>query len=283
MDVATKDVHTFPPTSTVMYALKSMVKKNFRRIPVADAGTKRLEGILSATDLVNFFGGGKKYDIVRERYSGNLAAAVNAELEEIMEREVVTIDYTASFEEAVELMFEKKVGGCPVVDRRDRVVGIFTERDVLRYLSRQKRIDGYASDYMTKSIVTLKPRDTIEDAMRTMIERKLRRLPVIEDGVLVGMITVREVLRYFGMGEAFKKLTTGNIKEAIIKPVSSILSSSRVLFYKEPLTFPADVKISHVVDAMLQKNYGAVLIVDDGKLEGIITEKDIVKFLYYQT
>ncbi len=283
MDVATKNVHTFPPTSTIMFALKSIVKENFRRIPVADAGTKRLEGIISATDFVNFLGGGRKYNIVKDRYGGNLAAAVNAELEEIMERDVIAVDYTMSFEDAVELMFEKKVGGCPVIDRDDRIVGIITERDVLKFLSNHSSVDGDVKDYMTRSIITLKPRDSIEDAMRTMIGRKLRRLPIIEDGILVGMITIREVLRYFGMGEAFKKLTTGNIKEAISKPVSSILSNDRILYYKEPLSFPSDAKISQVVDAMLRKNYGAALIVEDGKLEGIITEKDIIRFMYYQT
>ncbi len=136
MDIATKDVFTLPPTSTIMNALKSMIAKNFRRIPIADAGTKRLEGIISATDLVNFFGGGSKYGIVSGRYGGNLAAAVNAEVEEIMETDVVTVDYTDSFEDAVEKMFEENVGGCPIVDRDDVVVGIITERDVLKYLGR---------------------------------------------------------------------------------------------------------------------------------------------------
>ncbi len=282
MDVATKDVYTLPPTSTVMNALKSMITKNFRRIPIADAGTKRLQGIISATDFIDFFGGGDRYNLVKERYSGNLAAAVNTELEEIMEKNVVTIPYTASFEDAVETMFERRVGGCPIVDKEEVVVGIITERDVVKYLSRQKTLDGYASDYMTKGIVTIKPKDTIEDAMKTMIKRKLRRLPVIDEGILVGLITVREILRYFGKGEAFKMLITGNIKDAISKPISTILTNEEILVYKEPLTFPSDVTISQIVSAMIDKGYGAALIVENGRLEGIITERDLIKFLYHK-
>lgn len=280
MDVASKYVFTLPPTSILMNALKTMIKKNFRRIPIADAGTKRLEGIISATDFVNLFGGGSKFGIVKGRYGGNLAAAVNEEVEKIMERKVVTVDYTDSFEDAVEIMFEKKVGGCPVVNKDDVVVGIITERDVLNYLGRNASIDGVASDYMTESVVTIKPKDTIEKAMKVMIEKKLRRLPVIDDGILVGLITVREILRYFGTGEAFKMLTSGNIRDAIEKPVSTILANEDLLVYKEILTFPRDISISQLVKAMLERGYGVALIVDSGKLDGIITERDLIKFLY---
>ncbi len=280
MNVATKDVFTLPPTSTLMHALKTMIKKNFRRIPIADAGTRRLEGIISATDFVNLFGGGAKFGIIKAKYGGNLAAAVNEEVEKIMETEVVTVDYTDSFEDAVETMFEKKVGGCPIVDKENVVVGIITERDVLRYLGREKDVDGIAADYMTRSVVTIKPKDTIETAMKMMIEKKFRRLPVIDDGILVGLITVREILRYFGMGEACKMLTSGNIKEAIDKPVSTILGNDELLVCREILTFPADITISQLVKAMLEKGYGAALIVDDGRLDGIITERDLIKFLY---
>lgn len=279
MEIATKDVFTVPPTSTLMNALKMMLKKNFRRVPIADAGTKRLEGIISATDFVNIFGGGEKYGLVKGRYGGNLAAAVNEVVERIMQRNVVTVSSDDSFGDAIEIMFEKRVGGCPVVDRENRVVGIVTERDVLRYLS-HNRMDGVAADYMTPNVVTLRPKDTIERAMKTMIEKKLRRIPIIDDGILVGLITVREILRYFGTGEAFKILTSGNIKDAIEKPVSTILANDKLLVYKDILTFPKDISISHLVKSMLEKGYGAALIVENGKLEGIITERDLIKFLY---
>jgi len=280
MDIATKDVFTLPPTSTLMNALKMMLKRNFRRIPIADAGTKRLEGIISATDFVNIFGGGQKFGLIKGRYGGNLSAAVNEVVETIMERNVVTVEETDSLEDAVETMFEKKVGGCPVVNKDDVVVGIITERDILKYLGRNRKIDGVASDYMTSSVITLRPKDTIEKAMKTMIEKKFRRLPIIDDGILVGLITVREILRYFGMGEAFKMLTSGNIKDAIDKPISTILANDELLVYKDILTFPKNITISQLVSSMLEKGYGVALIVENGKLEGIITERDLIGFLY---
>lgn len=136
---------------------------------------------------------------------------------------------------------------------------------------------------MSKGVLTAKPDITIEEAMKVMISKKIRRLPVIDEGILIGLVTIREILRYFGKGEAFKMLITGNIKDALNKPISNILSNHELLIYKEPLTFQSDVKISRVVEAMLEKNYGVALILNDGKLEGIITEKDMLKFLYSKT
>lgn len=280
MEIATADVQTLPQTSTIMNALKFILKNNFRRIPITDAGTKKLKGIVTATDFINFFGGGDKHGIVRNRHNGNLSVAVNAEIKEIMERNVIALSAKDSVETAVELMFEKRVGGCPIVNEEEVVVGIVTERDILEYLASEKKIDGIAEDFMTKKVVTLRPKDTIETAMKTMISKRFRRLPVIEDGVLLGLITAREILNYFGKGEAFKMLESGDISEAIKKPVTVILGNSDLLMYKEIPMFPKDALISQIVSELIEKGHGEVLIVENGKLEGILTERDLVKFLY---
>ena len=274
MEIASKNVFSLPQTSTIMSALKSMLKRNFRRVPIADAGTKRLQGIISATDLINFFGGGDKHKLVEERYDGNLSAAVNAEIKEIMEKNVIVVRDSDTIKDAVELMFKRNVGGCPIVNKDNILTGIITERDILEFLSKHKEIDGNVSDYMTKGVITVNPNETIRMVMKKMIEKKFRRLPIINEGILIGMVTVRELLKYFGR-EAFKKLITGDIKDVIDRPISTLIE-----FFKEPLTFPPDARISQIVSAMIEKGYGSALIVEDQKLVGIITERDIVRFLY---
>lgn len=280
MEIATRDVQTLPQTATIMNAMKFMINKNFRRFPITDAGKKKLRGVITATDFVNFFGGGKKHGIIRNRYNGNLAVAVNAEVKEIMERNVVAVEMDASVVELVELMFEKKVGGCPVVDDEEVVVGIVTERDILKLLAKIRKIDGIASEFMTRNVVTIRARDSIETAMKMMISKKFRRLPVIEDGILLGLITSREILAYFGKGEAFKMLEYGDVSEAIRKPVATILGNTEINLHREVLMFPKDVLMSQIVTSMLEKGHGVALIVEENRLEGIVTEKDLVKFLY---
>jgi CBS domain-containing protein len=276
MEVTTTNVITIPPTSTIMSALKTMVAYRFRRLPIADPGTKRLEGIITGTDIINFFGGGDKHRIVEERYDNNLPAAVNEEVREIMERNVVAIDFTSSWEDALDVLLKEGVGGCPIVDRENRVRGIVTERDMLEFLATQRKFDGYVRDYMTTGVITVQPGTTIEEAMKLMISKKMRRLPIIKEGILVGLITSSTLLRYFGT-KAFRTLITGDVNDVLQKPLRVMLST---IEHKEPLTFPLDARISEVAKQMIEMAYGAALILDDRRLEGIITEKDLVKFLY---
>lgn len=278
MDVATKQVVTAPPTSTIMSILKTMVDYSFRRVPVADPGTKRLEGITTSTDIINFFGGGKKHKIVEERYSNNLLAAVNENVKEIMEKPAA-VDFTYSWIDVVEMMFESKVGGCPVLDKENSIVGMITERDLLEFLSRQTKFDGVVEDFMTTGVISIGPHTTIEQAIKTISSKKIRRLPVIQDGILLGLITSSTLLRYFGSGEAFRMLITGDVSEVHRKPVKTILSEESLLEYRDLLTFAPDDKISDIATDMINRNHGAALIMGD-ELEGLITERDLVYFLF---
>jgi len=279
LDIATTDVISTPPTSTIMGALKLMITYNFRRVPVVDPGTHRIEGILTSTDIINFFGGGKKHKIVEERYDNNLLAAINEEVREIMERDVRVIDFTSDWIDVLEMMLSHGVGGCPIVDRSQKIIGITTERNLLEFLATQSKFDGIVKDYMVKSVITAKPDTSIEEAMKTMISKKIRRLPVVDDGILLGMLTSTTLLRYFGSGDAFKMLVTGNADDVLHRKIKILISDKSILKYKELLTYPPKERISHVAKEMIEKNHGAALIIQE-ELKGIITERDLVSFLY---
>jgi len=248
-------------------------------MPIADAGTKKLMGIVSATDIIDFLGGGEKHKIVVNRFEGNLAKAINESVEEIMTRDVVYVKYTDSWKDAVEVMFERNVGGCPIVDKDGRVFGIITERDIVKFLANQRRLDGYVREYMTPNVITVTPDTTVGEAMKTMISNRIRRLPIVRDGILYGMLVSTDFLRYFAK-DAFKMLATGNINDILDKKIHEIASNSSVLKYKDPLVFEGRDKISDVVKSMVENAIGSALIVENGMLEGIITERDLMKFLY---
>ena len=63
--LATRNVVTLPPTATIMEAIKIMTERRFRRIPIADAGTGRLEGVITTVDIIDFLGGGKRNLLVK--------------------------------------------------------------------------------------------------------------------------------------------------------------------------------------------------------------------------
>ncbi|RLI17012.1 hypothetical protein DRO44_04490 [Candidatus Bathyarchaeota archaeon] len=130
LHVAKTSVVTMAPTTLVYDAIQMMAKEGFRRIPIADAGTKFLEGIVTATDIVNYLGGGEKFKIIQQRFGGNLFKAINEPIRLIMTKNVVSVETSAKVGEAIRLMKENNVGGLPVVDEKNRVRGIITERDV---------------------------------------------------------------------------------------------------------------------------------------------------------
>ncbi|NPA39354.1 MAG: CBS domain-containing protein [Thermodesulfobacteria bacterium] len=280
LDFGTADVKTIPARSNIMHALKLMINYNFRRMPVADAGTKRLMGIFTTTDLINFFGGGQKHNIVKNRFNGNLAAAINEHVDEIMEKDTITLKSDTSVKDAIELFFEKKIGGAPIVDNENRVIGIFTERDLLKFLKENVQIDGPVRNFMTTSVITISPDTSIKEAMQIMIKNKIRRLPVVEDHTLLGVITTREIVRYFGTGEAFRFLQSGDIEDTIKEPVRVLLESEEIMKYRPLVTVDIRASISDVVDRMLFERTGVVLVVRKKRLEGIITERDLITFLH---
>lgn len=110
MAVATSDVVTVPPTTTIMGSIKTMTARGFRRVPVTDAGTKRLEGIVTSVDIVDFLGGGDRNLLVEKHYNGNLLAAINAEVREIMQHNVAYVKSDAKIDDVLRIMLEKKPG-----------------------------------------------------------------------------------------------------------------------------------------------------------------------------
>jgi len=120
-------------------------------------------------------------------------------VQEVMTREVVTIESSKTILDAATIMTEKKVGGLVVVRDGD-IVGIITERDILRrvvarrYDPEQVRI----REVMSTPVISVTPDGPVSDAAKKMIENRIRRLPVIEGPKLVGIITSTDLARHLG-------------------------------------------------------------------------------------
>ena len=114
-----------------------------------------------------------------------------------MSRPAVTVRQDADFQKALALMQEKKLRRLPVVDDDGQLVGIVVERDLLvaamRYL--QSRVE--VGDVMSRNVVTVGPDADLNEVARTMLERKIGGLPVVEHGRLVGIITESDIFKRF--------------------------------------------------------------------------------------
>ncbi len=107
-----------------------------------------------------------------------------------------TIDPAASVYEAVRLMAQENIGALVVVEH-DRVVGIVTERDYARKVALMARAsrDTPLRDIMTSPVMYVQPRQTSEECMALMTENRLRHLPVMDGGKLIGLISIGDLIK----------------------------------------------------------------------------------------
>jgi CBS domain-containing protein len=99
--------------------------------------------------------------------------------------------------EALELMYEKNIGAILVMDQ-EQFRGIFTERDYARKVILKGRASKeiLVGEIMTEDPVTVSSSNTIEECMRLMTDKFIRHLPVIDDGKLMGIISIGDVVKY---------------------------------------------------------------------------------------
>ncbi|MGZ4103637.1 MAG: CBS domain-containing protein [Actinomycetota bacterium] len=143
-------------------------------------------------------------------------------VEDVMTRDVVTVREDAPFRDIVEKLLSNDISGMPVVDGNGRVVGIVSESDLLakeafprghgqsplsRLLAgvtdlreganREKALGLDARDLMSGRVIKASPEEGLPAAARRMLEHGVKRLPVIKEGRLVGLISRHDVLRVF--------------------------------------------------------------------------------------
>jgi len=269
MAIATQDVVSAQPTQTIIAAVEQMTSCGFRRLPITDAGTHKLRGIITSGDIINFMGGGDKYQLVKVRHGGNLIPAVNESVRTIMTQQPETLAHDARISDAVEMILKKKIGGIPIVDKDGVLSGIVTERDVLRVLGAE-RSRLHVEDVMSSSLRVTAPDCPIATVTRDMTKYRFRRLPVVSDEVLYGIVTATDIMRYLGSREVFSRMTTGNVAEVTGIPV-------RALITRELTTTTPEKNVNEAAREMLDKNIGALPVIEDSRLIGLVTEFDLVR------
>jgi CBS domain-containing protein len=112
-------------------------------------------------------------------------------------RDVFTTQPHRTLREVIELLAERGVGAVVVSDASLSVLGILSERDVVRVLAKHgaSALDHPVSRYMTPKVITATRDDTIDHAMQTMTTGRFRHIPVVEGGRLIGIVSIGDVVK----------------------------------------------------------------------------------------
>ncbi|SFG94291.1 CBS domain-containing protein [Methylobacterium gossipiicola] len=112
-------------------------------------------------------------------------------------RSVVTVEPQRTLDEAIHLLAEKRIGAVVVSDAEGAVLGILSERDIMRALARQgaAALDALVSEHMTADVVTCARDASVEDVMHLMTDGRFRHVPVLEGGRLAGLISIGDVVK----------------------------------------------------------------------------------------
>jgi len=115
---------------------------------------------------------------------------------ELIERSCVTTYADCPLDDLIAILAKRRIGTVVVVDRNQQVIGIVSERDIIRHLSTGgATADTFTKNIMTSKVITVESNITSAQLMQLMTEHRIRHLPITRDGKLVGIVSIGDVVK----------------------------------------------------------------------------------------
>ena len=110
--------------------------------------------------------------------------------------QLITVGPEEPLRRAVRILVDNRIGALLVVDSSGQLVGILSERDIMRTAATDEALFGRAvAEIMTKDVIVGMPQDDVIAVAHTMLEKRFRHLPIIDEGKLIGIISIGDVLK----------------------------------------------------------------------------------------
>ncbi|MEE1337084.1 CBS domain-containing protein [Methanobrevibacter sp.] len=258
-NLMSEDIITIDKDQNLSDALKLLRKHNVSRLPVTN--NKELVGIISERDIAAKLGSSK--------YESMPASRLH--ISSVMVKDVFTVPETMQLDEVAKLMLDNGIGSVPVIDDDGKMVGIVSKADFVTLAVGIAFDKITVKEIMTKDLTVVSPTERLVHARRLMIEDHVGRLPVVEDGELVGMLTSKDLMRAFidFRKKVPEKYQKSQIKEVLVEYIMS----------SNPTVTSKDATISEVAKIMMETGYNGLPVVEGNDVVGIITQTDILRLI----
>jgi CBS domain-containing protein len=117
-------------------------------------------------------------------------------LKDIMVKNVKTVRRDTDIYEAIQVMLDNDITGLPVVNEDGTLAGVISEKDVLNLMYNLRDRQSKVEDFMTQQVTTFNESDSLIDVTECLINNSFRRVPVLVDGRVVGIISRKDVIRF---------------------------------------------------------------------------------------
>ncbi|WXG41165.1 MAG: CBS domain-containing protein [Candidatus Freyarchaeum deiterrae] len=256
-DIMVKGLYTVDKDDMVSYAMELMVKKRVSRLLVVDKG--KLVGVITEKDIFDRLGSSKMKSLT----------ASGVHVSGVMSGNPLTVAPQTDVVEAAKMMIDKQISSLPVIENGE-LVGVITKSTMTRLCFHIENI--FVGQIMTKSPITTTPFDRVVNVRRTMLERNISSLPVLEEGKVVGMVTEGQIALYLAQ---FRDNVPGKYQEERIRHIDV-----NEIMQKAPTKLHPDNKISLAADQMRKERVKSLPVINyEERLNGILTKTDLTRLV----
>ncbi|MDH5806971.1 MAG: CBS domain-containing protein [Candidatus Methanomethylicaceae archaeon] len=244
-------------STKILEAIKMLSIKNVRHAIVSNNGIK-INGIVSAKDIIRYIG----------KNINQIPKALNSSIELIMNRNPIIANKNDELPDLINLMIKNDIGFLPLLDEESKIWGSLSERHLFKLFVEYPTFIR-VSEIMSKPLIKLDVKATILDVLNLMISENIRRVPLMKDNKIWGIVTIKDLIKFFA-----SNYLENLLNEELFNYI--LYTNACKIAKQNPKTINPEADLSIAVKIMKENDIGSLIVISEDKPIGIITERDFL-------